>query len=84
MLNDVSDPYRWQDHVVTPRSASLNLIATALIVAVVGTAGLIGGRTPDSVAAAHVALATERALPPTQNVKRPLSTHPKLRLLRDC
>jgi hypothetical protein len=84
MLNDVSDPYRWQDHVVTPRRASLNLIATALIVAVVGTAGLIGGRNSDPVPSAHVALATERALPPTQNVKRPVLTHPKLRLFRNC
>ena len=84
MLNDVSDSYRWQDHVVTPRSASLNLIATALIVAVVGTAGLIGGRIPESVPATHVALATERALPPTQTVKRSVWPHPKLHPFKGC
>jgi hypothetical protein len=60
--------YRWQDHVITPRRAALNLIATAMIVATVGVAGVIDARSPD--AATSVAVATERTPTLAQSVKR--------------
>lgn len=75
MLNDHPDPYRWQDHVITPRRAVLNLVATALIVAVVAAAGLLGGGSPGPDAS--VALATERTPSLAQSVKRPASSLPR-------
>jgi hypothetical protein len=80
MLHHDRTPYRWQDHMVTPRRATLNLIATALIVALVGTAGLFGGRSPDTPT--HVAIATERPPSLAQLVKRSLHSLPAV--LRRC
>jgi len=82
MLNDDPTPYRWQDHVITPRRAALNLIATALIVAVVAIAGLLVGPGPDTPP--HVAAATEQTPPLPQLVKRPASMHAPPAVLKRC
>jgi hypothetical protein len=73
MMNDQRTSYRWQDHVVTPRRAALNLLATAVIVALVGAAGFAGH---DPAPAAHVRIATEQASSLAQSVKRPALLHP--------
>ena len=82
MLTHDRTPYRWQDHVVTPRRATLNLIATALIVAVAGSAALLGGRGPDIVTS--VAAATDRPSSLAQIVKRTMSLHLKPDRLHGC
>ena len=82
MLHHDRTPYRWQDHVVTPRQATLNLIATALIVVVVGTAGLFSAGSPSITA--RVAHATERLPSLAHVVKRPASAHPKPSALPGC
>ena len=82
MLNDDPTPYRWQDHVIAPRRATLNLMATALIVAGVGAAALLGGRGPDTTA--HVAIATEQTPPLAQSVKRTPPRRLELEWLRRC
>jgi hypothetical protein len=38
MMHDHRLPYRWQDHVITPRRAAMNLVASALMVATIGAA----------------------------------------------
>ena len=87
MLNDQRTPYRWQDHVITSQRAVLNLLATVLIVAVVGAAGFAAGHDPTPVAA-HVPLqapiATEQASSLAQIVKRPVSSHPRIWMFRGC
>lgn len=74
MLNDQRPSYRWQDHVITPRRATLNLLATALIVVVVGTAGF-ARHAP--APAAHARVTTEQTPSLAQSVKRPVSPHPQ-------
>ena len=81
MLNDPT-PYRWQDHVITPRRATLNLLATASIIAVVGATGLSGGRGPGPTP--HVALATEPTPSRAQHAKRPAPKHPVAEALKRC
>ncbi|WP_428668596.1 hypothetical protein [Reyranella sp.] len=39
-LDPYHRPYRWQNHVVTPRRAAAGLVATVLVVLVVGAAAL--------------------------------------------
>lgn len=73
MMNDQRTSYRWQDHVITPRRASLNLLATVAIVALVAAAGLTAGPTPTPVAQAPIA--TEQAASLAQLVKRPVPSH---------
>lgn len=75
MMNDQRTSYRWQDHVITPRRATLNLVATVLIIAVVGAAGFTGH---DPAPAAHVRIVTEQASSLAQSVKRPASFHHKI------
>jgi hypothetical protein len=77
MLNDDLAPYRWQDHVVTSRRASLNLMATVLIVAMVATAGLFDLDASGVDPAPHVAAATEQTPSLTQSAKRPGTTAPR-------
>ena len=60
--------------MVTPRRATFNLIATALIVTVVCAAGLFGGRSPDT--ATSVVAATERTPSLAQIVRRSLHSLP--------
>jgi hypothetical protein len=62
------NPYRWQDHVVTPRRAAASLMATLLVVLVVGAAVMLAH--PPRAPAAH-AVATERTPPLSQLAKRP-------------
>ena len=81
MLNDQRSSYRWQDHVITPRRAILNLLATAMIVAAVGAAGF-AGHAPAPVA--HAGITTEQTPSLAQSVKRPVSPHPRSELLRGC
>ena len=82
MINHHRYPYRWQDHVIPPRRAALNLLATALVVAVVAIAALAVGRGPDTPP--HVAAATERTPPLPTLVKRPALPHAKLDALKGC
>jgi hypothetical protein len=82
MMNDQRPSYRWQDHVITPRRASLNLLATALIVAVLGVAGLAAGHHPTAIA--HSPIATEQASSLPQIVKRPASSHLGMPSLKGC
>ena len=81
MMNDPETSYRWQDHVITPRRAALNFLATALIVAVVGAAGFAGH---DPAPVAHAQVATEQASSLAQMVKRPVLSHFKTWALRGC
>lgn len=74
MLNDQRPSYRWQDHVITPRRATLNLLATALIVVVVSAAGF-ARHAP--APAAHARVTTEQTPSLAQSVKRPVSLHPQ-------
>jgi hypothetical protein len=62
------NPYRWQDHVVTPRRAAGSLMATVLVVLVVGAAAILAG--PPNAPAAH-AVAAEYTLPHSQLAKQP-------------
>ena len=68
MLNHTPSSYRWQDHVITPPQTARSLIATGLIVAALGTAGLFARQEP--VTAAHAA-ATERTPSLAEIAKRP-------------
>ena len=74
MLNDQRPSYRWQDHVITPRRVPLNLLATALIVVVVSSAGF-ARHAPAPVA--HARITTEQTPSLAQSVKRPVSSHPR-------
>jgi hypothetical protein len=74
MLNDHRQSYHWQDHVITPRRATLNLLATALIVVVVSAAGF-ARHAP--APAAHARITTEQTPSLAQSVKPPVSPHPQ-------
>ena len=75
MLYDPA-PYRWQDHVISPRRAAGNLMATAAVVLVFGGAlafACVRGPTADPTdppSVAHAAV-TESTPPLCQLVKRP-------------
>lgn len=87
MLNDQRTSYRWQDHVIAPQRAALNLLATVLIVAVVGAAGFAAGHDPVPVAAQvpiHAPIATEQASSLPQIVKRPDSQHTRFERFGGC
>jgi hypothetical protein len=83
MMNDPQSSYRWQDHVISPKRAALNLLATALIVAAVTAAGLHGGRS-DPAAATNVATATERTPSLAHLVKRNAAPHSRAAALPGC
>lgn len=80
-----SPRYRWQDHVITPRRASMNLKATTLIVAaLVIAADLFADHRPDiAPAAAHAATTTERVPSLAQLAKRPIPP-PEVAALSGC
>ena len=84
MMNDRDLSYRWQDHVITPKRAALNLLATVLIVAAVSAAGLQAGRDPDPSLATSVAAATERTPSLAHLVRRHASPHARTNTLRGC
>jgi hypothetical protein len=42
-MNDDLTPYRWQDHVITPQHGRASLIATALVMIVVGSGVVLAG-----------------------------------------
>jgi hypothetical protein len=84
MLNDPRTSYRWQDHVISPKRVPLNLIATVLIVAAVFAVGLHGDHHPDPAPATHIAAATERTPSLAHLVKRHVSAHLRLELLKGC
>jgi hypothetical protein len=46
MMNDDLTPYRWQDYVITPQRSAANLVATVLIMIVVGGAAVFGAPDP--------------------------------------
>lgn len=81
MMNDQRTSYRWQDHVITPRRAALNLLATVLIVAVVGAAGFAA---PDPSPIAHAPIATEKTSSLAQAVKRVVPAHFRTWVLKRC
>lgn len=81
MMNDQRTSYRWQDHVITPRRATLNLLATVLILAVVGAAGFAGH---DPTPVAHAPSATEQASSLAQSVKLPASFHHRTGIFKGC
>jgi hypothetical protein len=73
MLYDPA-PYRWQDHVITPRRAAANLMATAALLLAFGSAlafaSVHGTADPPDRPVAHAA--TSEGTPPLcQLVKRP-------------
>ena len=82
MMNDQRTSYRWQDHVITPRRATLNLLATVLIVTVVGMAGFAAGHDPTP--AAPVRIATEQAPSLAQSVKPPVLSRLRAWGLKGC
>jgi hypothetical protein len=63
-MQDDLNPYRWQDHVITPQLSAANLVASALIMIVIGGAAVFAGPDPTGTAlpsaGAPVARATER------------------------
>jgi hypothetical protein len=63
-----SGSYRWQDHVITPRRAAANLLATLAIAVAVSAAVLLAG--PPHPATAH-AVAAEYTPPLSQLAKPP-------------
>ncbi len=63
-------PYSWQDHVVTPQRAAANLVATALIVLLVGAAVMFAV-VCSTKPAPGAQVATERTPPLVQLAKRP-------------
>jgi hypothetical protein len=65
-------PYRWQDHVVTPRRAAVSLMATVLVVLVVGVASTLA-YSPREPAAHAVAAPHTPSLP--QQAGRPALSH---------
>ena len=79
-------PYRWQDHVVTPRRAAANLVVTAAVFLAFGSvltfARVHGTASPPDPPGAHAAI-SERTPPLCQLVKRPAppNTGPRLHLL---
>jgi hypothetical protein len=85
MLSD-SAPYRWQDHVITPRRAAANLMVTAALLLAFGSAlafACVHGPTnPPDLPVAHAAV-SEGTPPLCQLVKRPQPPHtgPHLRQL---
>ena len=81
MLNDQRTSYRWQDHVITPRRATLNLLATALIIAAVSAVGFAGHTSPP---VAHARMTTEQTPSLAQSAKRPVSSHPGTAMLKGC
>ena len=54
--------YRWQDHVVTPRRAAASLLATVLVILVVGAAAMLA-YSPRGPAAHAVAAERMPSLP---------------------
>jgi hypothetical protein len=62
------NPYRWQDHVVTPRRAAVSLMATVLIVLLVGAAAMLAG--PSRAPVAH-AVAAGDTPSPSQLARQP-------------
>jgi hypothetical protein len=60
MMNDDLTPYRWQDHVITPQRSAANLVATVLIMIVIGGAVVFGAPDPTRAPSGPVAHATER------------------------
>jgi hypothetical protein len=76
MLTDASPPYRWQDHVITPKRAASSLKATALIVAAIAVAAVsFDGHEP--APPAHAAMTTEHTPSLAHLAKRPVSPHPQ-------
>ena len=69
-------PYDWRDHVVTPQLAATSLMATALIVLVIGAVVMFAIIHPTAAQpppAAHVS--TEQTPPLAQLAKRPVRPH---------
>jgi len=81
MLNDQRTSYRWQDHVITPRRATLNLLATALIVAAVSAAGF-AGHAP--VPVAHARITMEQTPSLAQSAKRLVPPHARSEAPKGC
>jgi hypothetical protein len=71
--------YRWQDHAIAPHHGSASLMATALIVLLVGAAVMFSvvDSTPSPETAAHSSAhaATEQTPPLEQLAKRPHRPH---------
>jgi len=63
-------PYRWQDHVVTPRRAAVSLMATVLVILVVGVAATLAysprGPAAHAVAAVPMSSLPQQAAQPTR------------------
>ena len=82
MLNDPKTSYRWQDHVITPRRATLNLLATALLIVAAVAATGFASRDPAPVV--HASITTERTPSLAQSVKHSTSRHPGSGWLGGC
>jgi hypothetical protein len=82
MLNHDHTPYRWQDHVITPRHTAVSLIATTLIVIAVAGAALLnpGGSTSGP----HAVVATEWTPPLAEMAKPPPTPRPAPDEPRGC
>ena len=75
-MNDDLTPYRWQDYVITPRRSAANLVATVLIMIVVGGAAVFGASDgPAPAPSGPVAHATEREPCLALLARRPLPAH---------
>jgi hypothetical protein len=79
MLYDDPPPYRWQDHVITPRRAAGSLMATLAVVAagavlMIATAGAADRPCLPHTPARH-AVVSERTPPLSQLAKRPALPH---------
>jgi hypothetical protein len=71
-LDPYRRPYRWQDHVVTPRRAAASLMATLFVVLVVGAAAALA-YSPRGPAAHAVAAARMPSL--SQQARQPAPPH---------
>ncbi len=71
-LDPYRRPYRWQDHVITPRHATASLMVTVLVVLVVGAAATLA-YSPRGPAAHPVAAARMPSLP--QQATQPALPH---------
>lgn len=83
-MKDDLTPYRWQDYVITPQRSAANLVASAVVMIIVGGAVVFGGADPMQTPSGPVAAV---ATPPTERepclalIARPPRLHRVIHLL---
>jgi hypothetical protein len=85
MMSPHRDPYRWQDHAISPDRAVASLVSSALILVAIGGAVLLTGASPiasDPLLAARAA--SERTPPLAEMARRPTPLQHAREWLRGC